>query len=106
MAEVVELSVRKAREVAGTDTKPCEDFARNRGRRDLHVWATETAKENPAPSGRAFSKVGGKIGIEINSSRFAVLGLSVPSDVEELSFKIDIPPAQAQRFHFAGAAVG
>ena len=61
--------------------------------------------ENPEPSAVHVSKVGRKIGAEINGSRFAVLGLSVSSNVEALSVKIDIPPPQAQRLHFSSAAV-
>jgi hypothetical protein len=49
--------------------------------------------------------MGRKIAVEINRSRFAVLGLSIPADVEALSFEINIPPGQAQRLHFASPIV-
>ena len=52
-----------------------------------------------------FSKMGRKIGAEINGTRLTVFGLSVASNVEAARFKIDIPPTQAQCFHFPSSAV-
>jgi hypothetical protein len=105
VAEIVELSMRKARKLptlipnlVGVLPILMDIAIRSFGRRK-YPWRIRGLPHVHV------SKMGRKIGAEINDPRFAVFSLSIPPNVKAPSLKIDISPVQAQCLHFAGAAI-